>query len=102
MPQAFESFTRRLKGRCLILRIKGLLKKIYGAEFHGLNRSTDGPVRSEHDNTHLWPERPNVTEELEAAHFGHLNIDESNIIVPLLTSSDSVLAITRCIDLVAG
>jgi hypothetical protein len=59
-------------------------------------------VRSQYDDSHSWPECLEVAEQFETSHFGHLNIDEGDVIVPLFTFAESVFSIATRVNLIAG
>ncbi len=68
-----------LDGQEDLLQGKGLLEKIEGPEFGGLDGGFDGPVARDHHNLRIFFARLDLLQDLEAAHFREPNVQEDEV-----------------------
>src|SRR6185369_15319172 len=79
------------------LRVEWLLQEVCCSEFHGLDCVCDRSVRGQNHDCGRAAQATEEAGELKSTHLRHLQVDESDVVVLLLTLGEGLLPIPRSV-----
>jgi hypothetical protein len=82
--------------------IDWFFEEVYGAEFHGFDHFGYGTILTERYHRGVFAQSPYVPNQVEAVDFGHIDIDERDVVMTLMTSGENLLAIGGRVHAIPG